>query len=58
MAQIYLAIKFGIKKPEWELIPYKFLKDALQTVKTGRIPTNQWKILRELEFEINEKEDK
>lgn len=56
MSQIYLAINYGPFEG-WSLIPHDSAKKALQEAKDGETHGNEWKILRELDIEIDEKED-
>lgn len=50
---IYLAINYETNM--WHLKPYRFAKDAVQDIKDGKACGHKWKILKELEFEIDEK---
>ena len=52
--KIYLAINYGTDG--WELVPYDSPQQALESVKARGSYRNEWKILKELN--INVEEDK
>ncbi|GAG69757.1 unnamed protein product [marine sediment metagenome] len=55
MEQIYLAINYGAYEG-WRFTPYDIAAEALQAVKDGDTSGNEWKILKELDVEVIEKD--
>lgn len=53
MSQIYLAINYGAYEG-WKLEPYDLPSEALQAVKDGETHGSEWKILKELNVQVEE----
>ena len=55
MAQIYLAINYG-EYEGWKLEPFDTADEAIQAVKNGETDGSGWKILKELDVIVEEKD--